>query len=152
MLESFQLFDLFADNSGEKLDASKKSLAYSLTYRDRDRTLESSEVDKAHAAMVADPVDPSGKADGVAHIFAGQLGAGHGPRPADGQRHAVELPAQALNEGHDLHPGRARERPHPLGHRYVVSRPGDPHDGYVRRPVVPAGEPLEKELDKIRYI
>jgi phenylalanyl-tRNA synthetase beta chain len=54
LLESFKLFDLFSDDSGEKLDASKKSLAYSLTYRGQTRTLESSEVDKAHAEVLAE--------------------------------------------------------------------------------------------------
>ncbi|MFP6872186.1 MAG: phenylalanine--tRNA ligase subunit beta [Verrucomicrobiales bacterium] len=62
LLESFRLFDLFHDESGQRLDAGKKSIAYSLTYRDRTRTLESSEVDKAHAEILAElkaklPVD-----------------------------------------------------------------------------------------------
>ncbi len=53
LLESFALFDVFADPSGEKLDASKKSLAYSLTYRSKDKTLESKTVDKAHAKLLS---------------------------------------------------------------------------------------------------
>ena len=62
ILESFRLFDLFHDESGQRLDAGKKSIAYSLTYRDRARTLESSEVDSAHAEILAElkaklPVD-----------------------------------------------------------------------------------------------
>ena len=62
LLESFRLFDLFHDASGQHLDSDKKSLAYSLTYRDRTRTLESSEVDNAHAEILAElkaklPVD-----------------------------------------------------------------------------------------------
>ncbi len=52
LLESFRLFDLFHDDSGQRLDAGKKSIAYSLTYRDRTRTLESSEIDKAHAEIL----------------------------------------------------------------------------------------------------
>ena len=54
LLESFRLFDLFHDESGQRLDSGKKSLAYSLTYRDRTRTLESSEVDRAHAEILAE--------------------------------------------------------------------------------------------------
>ena len=62
ILESFRLFDLFHDESGQHLNAGKKSIAYSLTYRDRTRTLESSEVDSAHAEILAElkaklPVD-----------------------------------------------------------------------------------------------
>jgi phenylalanyl-tRNA synthetase beta chain len=62
LLESFKLFDLFHDKSGQRLDCSKKSIAYSLTYRDRTRTLESSEIDSAHAGILAElkaklPVD-----------------------------------------------------------------------------------------------
>ncbi|MCP4847148.1 MAG: phenylalanine--tRNA ligase subunit beta [Verrucomicrobiaceae bacterium] len=62
ILESFRLFDLFHDESGKRLDAGKKSIAYSLTYRDRTRTLESSEVDSAHAEILSElkaklPVD-----------------------------------------------------------------------------------------------
>ncbi len=53
LLESFELFDVFADPSGEKLDASKKSLAYSLTYRSKDKTLETKTVDKAHAKVLS---------------------------------------------------------------------------------------------------
>ena len=54
LLESFKLFDLFHDASGQHLDSGKKSLAYSLTYRNRTRTLESSEVDNAHAEILAE--------------------------------------------------------------------------------------------------
>ena len=46
------LFDVFQDPSGEKLAADKKSLAYSLTYRDLGGTLESATVDKAHAKIL----------------------------------------------------------------------------------------------------
>ena len=52
LLVGFELFDLFADASGEKLPADRKSLAYTLTYRSNDRTLKSEEVDAAHAKIV----------------------------------------------------------------------------------------------------
>jgi phenylalanyl-tRNA synthetase beta chain len=52
LLESYSLFDVFADPTGEKLDASKKSLAYSLTYRSKKKTLESKVVDKTHAKVL----------------------------------------------------------------------------------------------------
>ena len=52
LLESVALFDAFNDPSGEKLPAGRKSLAYSLTYRDRTRTLEAREVDAAHARIL----------------------------------------------------------------------------------------------------
>ena len=53
LLVGFEMFDLFADPSGEKLPADRKSLAYTLTYRSSDRTLKSEEVDKAHAKVLA---------------------------------------------------------------------------------------------------
>ncbi len=52
LLESFSLFDVFSDPSGEKLAADKKSLAYSVTYRHPDRTLEQAEVDQAHKKIL----------------------------------------------------------------------------------------------------
>lgn len=52
LLESFSLFDVFSDPSGEKLAADKKSLAYSVTYRHPDRTLEQAEVDQAHEKIL----------------------------------------------------------------------------------------------------
>ena len=48
LLESVALFDLFI---GEELGAARKSLAYTLTYRDRSRTLTSEEVTAAHAKI-----------------------------------------------------------------------------------------------------
>ena len=48
LLESVVLFDLFL---GEELGAARKSLAYTLTYRDRSRTLTSEEVTAAHAKI-----------------------------------------------------------------------------------------------------
>ena len=52
LLEGFGLFDVFADPTGEKLDKSKKSLAYSLTYRSHEKTLKASTVDKAHSKLL----------------------------------------------------------------------------------------------------
>ncbi len=52
LLVDFELFDVFMDPSGEKLSADKKSLAYSLTYRHSERTMESVEVDTAHARIL----------------------------------------------------------------------------------------------------
>jgi phenylalanyl-tRNA synthetase beta chain len=46
------LFDVFRDASGEKLAADKKSLAFTLTYREPTRTLEAKEVDAAHQRLV----------------------------------------------------------------------------------------------------
>ena len=53
LLEGYQLFDVFADTTGEKLAADRKSLAYSFTYRSPDRTLTSEEVDQAHEKVLA---------------------------------------------------------------------------------------------------
>jgi phenylalanyl-tRNA synthetase beta chain len=47
LLESVELFDLFAEQVG----AARKSLAYRLTYRDRSRTLTSEEVNEVHARI-----------------------------------------------------------------------------------------------------
>ncbi|MDE1170629.1 MAG: phenylalanine--tRNA ligase subunit beta [Verrucomicrobium sp.] len=43
-LEDLRLFDVFEDAKGEKIAADKKSLAYALTYRLKDRTLTDKEV------------------------------------------------------------------------------------------------------------
>ncbi len=53
LLTSIDLFDQFRDPSGQKLAADRKSLAYTLTYRAPDRTLETAEVDTAHQALLA---------------------------------------------------------------------------------------------------
>ncbi|MEM7144314.1 MAG: phenylalanine--tRNA ligase subunit beta [Verrucomicrobiota bacterium] len=52
LLVSARLFDVFADPTGGKLPADKKSLAYSLTYRDKTKTLKTSEVDDAHGRIL----------------------------------------------------------------------------------------------------
>ena len=51
LLESVELFDLFSDPTGEKVPAGRKSLAYSLTYRAKDRTLTADEANAAHARL-----------------------------------------------------------------------------------------------------
>lgn len=53
LLHSVELFDVFSDPTGMKLPLGRKSLAYSLTYRDPARTLEAKEVDAVHARVVA---------------------------------------------------------------------------------------------------
>lgn len=54
LLESFELFDVFADPTGEKLARDKRSLAYSLTYRDPKGNLEASTIDALHARILDD--------------------------------------------------------------------------------------------------
>jgi phenylalanyl-tRNA synthetase beta chain len=51
LLESVELFDLFAGESAAGLGPERKSLAYRLTYRERSRTLTSEEVTAAHAKI-----------------------------------------------------------------------------------------------------
>src|SRR6184192_3394162 len=51
LLEKVELFDLFMENDGKKALEMKKSLAYSLTYRDKNRTLTSEEVSAVHARI-----------------------------------------------------------------------------------------------------
>jgi phenylalanyl-tRNA synthetase beta chain len=51
LLEKVELFDLFMENDGQKKPDMKKSLAYSLTYRDKNRTLTSEEVSTVHARI-----------------------------------------------------------------------------------------------------
>ncbi len=51
LLERVELFDLFAGNEAASLGAGRKSLAYTLTYRDKNRTLTSDEVTAAHARI-----------------------------------------------------------------------------------------------------
>ncbi len=49
LLESVQLFDIYR---GEQIDEGKKSVAFSLTYRDMNKTLTDEEVDAAHEKVV----------------------------------------------------------------------------------------------------
>ena len=51
LLTNVKIFDVFTDPSGEKIEADRKSLAYSLTYRAKDRTLTSDEANAAHARL-----------------------------------------------------------------------------------------------------
>lgn len=52
LLTGARLFDVFRDPDGEKLAAGRKSLAYTLTYRDRSKTLSSEEVDQVHTRVL----------------------------------------------------------------------------------------------------
>lgn len=52
-LERVELFDVFQDDSGEKIPRAKKSLAYALTYRASDRTLTDKEVNAWHEQLLA---------------------------------------------------------------------------------------------------
>ena len=48
LLATIELFDLFDGKGAENIGAGRKSLAYSLTYLDKNRTLTSDEVSAAH--------------------------------------------------------------------------------------------------------
>ncbi|MGV3664184.1 MAG: phenylalanine--tRNA ligase subunit beta [Prosthecobacter sp.] len=50
---SSEVFDVFADPSGQKIAKDRKSIAWTLTYRASDRTLETAEVDAAHQRILA---------------------------------------------------------------------------------------------------
>ncbi len=52
LLVSYECFDVFADPSGEKLAADRKSVAYRFLYRSSDRTLKAKEVDDAHQKVL----------------------------------------------------------------------------------------------------
>ena len=51
LLACVELFDVFSDATGVKIAADRKSLAYSLTYRAKDRTLQTEEVNAAHERL-----------------------------------------------------------------------------------------------------
>jgi len=51
LLAGVALFDVFTDPEGKKIAADRKSMAYSLTYRANDRTLNAEEVNVAHARL-----------------------------------------------------------------------------------------------------
>jgi phenylalanyl-tRNA synthetase beta chain len=51
LLEKVELFDLFMENDVKEPSQARKSLAYSLTYRDKNRTLTNEEVSAAHARI-----------------------------------------------------------------------------------------------------
>lgn len=54
LLVGFDLFDVFADPSGEKLAADRRSIAYTLTYRDPNGTLKTKQVDEVHSRILAE--------------------------------------------------------------------------------------------------
>ncbi len=51
LLADVQLFDLFSGKGAESLGADRKSMAYTLTYRDRNRTLTNDEVTVVHTRI-----------------------------------------------------------------------------------------------------
>jgi len=51
LLERIELFDLFTEKVGQNAGQNRKSLAYSLTYRDKNRTLTNEEVSAVHARI-----------------------------------------------------------------------------------------------------
>ena len=51
LLADVTLFDVFTDPAGEKVQKGWKSMAYSLTYRSKERTLAGDEVNAAHARL-----------------------------------------------------------------------------------------------------
>lgn len=52
LLVKTEVFDVFSDKTGTKIAKDRKSLAYSLTYRASDRTLETAEVDAIHGRVL----------------------------------------------------------------------------------------------------
>lgn len=53
LLERVALFDIFADDSGERLARDRKSMAYSVRYRSSERTLTDQEVNRVHDSLKA---------------------------------------------------------------------------------------------------
>ena len=51
LLASVELFDVFSGKEAAGLGAGKKSLAYTLTYRDKTRTLTNDEITVVHAKI-----------------------------------------------------------------------------------------------------
>jgi phenylalanyl-tRNA synthetase beta chain len=51
LLESVRLFDVFSGKDEQHIGPERKSLAYTLTYRDTSRTLTSDEVTAAHGRI-----------------------------------------------------------------------------------------------------
>jgi phenylalanyl-tRNA synthetase beta chain len=51
LLESVKLFDVFSGKDAEHIGSERKSLAYTLTYRDKSRTLTTDEVNAAHGRI-----------------------------------------------------------------------------------------------------
>jgi phenylalanyl-tRNA synthetase beta chain len=48
-----EVFDVFTDATGQKIAKDRKSIAWTLTYRSPEKTLESAEVDAAHQRILA---------------------------------------------------------------------------------------------------
>lgn len=59
-LETVELFDVFADETGAKLPPDKKSLAYALTYRSKERTLSEKDVAGWEARLIRAAADQHG--------------------------------------------------------------------------------------------
>jgi phenylalanyl-tRNA synthetase beta chain len=57
LLESATLFDVFTDDTGEKLPADARSMAYALTFRAPDRTLKDADVSAVHERIVRQLAD-----------------------------------------------------------------------------------------------
>ena len=53
LLVKSEVFDVFADATGTRMAKDRKSVAWTLTYRSPERTLETAEVDQAHARILA---------------------------------------------------------------------------------------------------
>jgi phenylalanyl-tRNA synthetase beta chain len=53
LLIKSELFDVFTDPTGTKLPGDRKSTAWTLTYRNSEKTLETAEVEAAHARILA---------------------------------------------------------------------------------------------------
>ncbi len=51
LLENIEFFDVFTGQEAAHLGLGKKSLAYTLTYRDKNRTLTNEEVTEVHARI-----------------------------------------------------------------------------------------------------
>ena len=52
LLATSRCVSLFSDASGEKIDADKKSVAYTLLYRSPEKTLKTKDVDAAHQSLL----------------------------------------------------------------------------------------------------
>jgi phenylalanyl-tRNA synthetase beta chain len=53
LLIASEVFDVFTDPTGQKIAKDRKSIAWSLTYRSPEKTLETAEVDAAHQRILA---------------------------------------------------------------------------------------------------
>jgi phenylalanyl-tRNA synthetase beta chain len=51
LLESVKLFDVFSGKDAQHIGSERKSIAYTLTYRDKSRTLTTDEVNAAHGRI-----------------------------------------------------------------------------------------------------